>query len=747
MLAVVTVRYVTAGRVQKAIHRLRPAWNRHDVSFAGRKRSTGISNVESGAWSATSFAHNDERAAWYPNLGRVGVENQNTEDFLGVHNTEGLFPILEGEILRASALNDAVASLDASLGPTGKYIYHWGIADGIGDVQDDHRVAIPTKRVYQRRLANDTSDSYQEVLEHEWKTSSLLDMSLSIDEIAIAFLIQDNSGLVHAVVRIIDSGRQHEMTIPSKNFVAIEFGPVHDKLHSLFLVEADTMGRPATVHATTVNLDILQSTDSSIGASVPSWECIFHCDDPAVHVDVQRTKGLDFVAINARTLSTNEAYLVRQVHDKLQLIRQREQDIQYHVDVGTNRDVYILAQGCDEAGELSLFRASIDDLPLPPSFGARLSPASKHFAIVDFDLFQEYIALYERSTVDGAHRIRVRNRRSTKSEALVPLPRSIQNADTISPAGNMYFKSATLRFYVGSPLVPTTLVEYNMERGQWLTPIQGALASGDLVQTRLLVPSKDGTMVPLSLFYRADLVARVPLDRSVRIVLTGYGAYGASVSLAYDPTLQPLLDRGCVLAFAHTRGGGELGRNWHVKGRGTNKASAVDDYLACAEYATSLFSDRPVQLIARARSAGGILIGAAVNQRPSLFHKVVLTSAFLNLDATMRQPLLHLTQHEWEEYGNPLTNADEARDIAAICPVLNVPQTDSDADRPRRPQFLLMGALDDTSVPIENAIAYGSRIRERLGAKVLFYFGLPLRPWRPPLFWTTNERFAVLPHE
>jgi protease II len=537
-------------RVEKAIHRLRPAWN-HDVSFDGGKRS--LSNVESGRWSAVSFARNDERKARYPNLGRVGVENQITEDFLGVHNAKGIFRILEGEILRAiSAVNDTVGSLDASLGPTGRYIYHWGIADDMGNVQDDHQVEIPTKRVYQRRLVNDTSGGYQEVLEHEWKTSSLLDMSLSIDEVAIAYLIQENGGLVHAVVRIIESGQQHEMAIPSKNFVAIEFGPVHDKLHSLFLVEADTMGRPAMVHATTVNLEILQSACVA-GASVSSWECIFQCDDPAVHVDVHRTKGLEFVAINARALSTNEAYLMRQVHDKLQLIGKREQGIQYHVDVGTNRDVYTLTQGCDALEEISLFQASIDDLPLSRNFGTRVSPASNRFAIFDFDIFQKYIALYERSTVDGAHRIRLRNRHSAKSEAFVPLPPSIQNVATISPAGNMYFKSTTLRAYVDSPLVPRKLLEYDMEHGQWLTPIQEALVSGHLIQTRLLVPSKDGTMVPLSLFYRADLVAQVSLDRSVRIVLTGYGAYGASISLAYDPTLQPLLDRGCVLAFAHTR--------------------------------------------------------------------------------------------------------------------------------------------------------------------------------------------------
>lgn len=269
------------------------------------------------------------------------------------------------------------------------------------------------------------------------------------------------------------------------------------------------------------------------------------------------------------------------------------------------------------------------------------------------------------------------------------------------------------------PSVPRKTLEYNMLTRQLTIP--DGTPRSDFVQRRVLVPSKDETLVPLSLVYRDRpevAAAEELIEAPVNVALIAYGAYGEPVSLAYDPTLQPLLDRGFVVAYAHTRGGGELGRAWHLRGRGREKPRAVEDYLACAEALVSgtVLNNRPVlQLVAKGTSAGGILVGAAVNQRPDLFCKVVMTNAFLDLDATMRRPSLHLTQHEWDEYGNPLEDEAAARAIASICPILNV------SDSAQQPQFLIVGTLDDQSVPVENAVVYAKKIREKSGAHVLLH--------------------------
>ena len=170
-----------------------------------------------------------------------------------------------------------------------------------------------------------------------------------------------------------------------------------------------------------------------------------------------------------------------------------------------------------------------------------------------------------------------------------------------------------------------------------------------------------------------------------------------------------------MLAFAHTRGGGELGRAWHLKGRGRDKPRAIEDFVACAEALVSgTVLNRSVHLSAKAFSAGGVLLGAAVNQRPDLFHSVVFTNAFLDVNATLRNRSLHLTEHEWPEYGNPLDDEIAAETIASYCPTLNASGSKS-SDNP--PKFLVIGTLDDDRVPFWNAVVYGKKIREKYGEK------------------------------
>ncbi len=123
--------------------------------------------------------------------------------------------------------------------------------------------------------------------------------------------------------------------------------------------------------------------------------------------------------------------------------------------------------------------------------------------------------------------------------------------------------------------------------------------------------------------------------------------------------------------------------------------------MACAEALTGYLLDKPVQLVAKAFSAGGgVDVGAAVNRRPDLFRGVVLTNAFLDVEATMQNQSLHLTQHEWEEYGNPLEDSLAAESIASYCPVANV----NDDGSGLLPKFLLVGTLDDRKVPVWNYV-------------------------------------------
>jgi oligopeptidase B len=176
------------------------------------------------------------------------------------------------------------------------------------------------------------------------------------------------------------------------------------------------------------------------------------------------------------------------------------------------------------------------------------------------------------------------------------------------------------------------------------------------------------------------------------------------MNLGYDPTWIPLLERGFVLAFAHTRGGGDLGRAWYHAGRLENKTKAIEDFIACAEaLKTGPFAGGA--LTAKAFSAGGIVVGAAVNQEPELFNNVVLTNAFCDLRATLSNPDLFLTKHEWDEYGNPLVDTNIEKVIRSYCPTSNI------VPGARYPRFILIGTVDDENVPYYNAVIFASKLR------------------------------------
>jgi protease II len=227
-----------------------------------------------------------------------------------------------------------------------------------------------------------------------------------------------------------------------------------------------------------------------------------------------------------------------------------------------------------------------------------------------------------------------------------------------------------------------------------------------------MVSSYDGTKVPLSLIHaeKPHLIE----NRTRPAVLIGYGSYGESLDLSFNPALTPLLERGFVLAFAHVRGGGDLCRNWYHRGRLYEKLNAIKDYIACAAALCGepVAITEPRKLTALGYSAAGVVIGAAVNEIPGAFGVVVLTNCFLDVKRTMENDALFLTEHEYEEFGNPTADPKAAAVISSYCPVSNANRAEEHSAR-----FLLTGALDDHQVPFYNSLIYGKKVRENSRVK------------------------------
>ena len=170
-------------------------------------------------------------------------------------------------------------------------------------------------------------------------------------------------------------------------------------------------------------------------------------------------------------------------------------------------------------------------------------------------------------------------------------------------------------------------------------------------------------MIPVSLVYQ--LSTKDEMSKSaVPIHLYAYGAYGSSIDDEFSSTRLVLLDRGMVFAVAHVRGGGEMGRTWYTDGKLLNKHKTFDDFVDVGRYFVDQGWTTPELLSSEGRSAGGLTMGAAINQAPDLFRAAILGVPFVDLIVTMMDASIPLTTAEWREWGNP---NEEVRNMTQAC--------------------------------------------------------------------------------
>lgn len=206
-------------------------------------------------------------------------------------------------------------------------------------------------------------------------------------------------------------------------------------------------------------------------------------------------------------------------------------------------------------------------------------------------------------------------------------------------------------------------------------------------QHRLWASAPDGTEVPISLVAHKDVTP----DGTNPVLLYGYGAYETSIDPYFSVLRLSLLQRGVVFAIAHVRGGGEMGRSWYLDGRLEQKKNTFDDFIACGRHLVESGWAAPDRLAAEGGSAGGLLIGAVTNEAPDLFCAVHAQVPFVDALTTTLDPSLPLTQAEWEEWGNPLADADVYAYMKSYTPYENVRDVDY-------PAVLATTSLNDTRV-------------------------------------------------
>ncbi len=235
-------------------------------------------------------------------------------------------------------------------------------------------------------------------------------------------------------------------------------------------------------------------------------------------------------------------------------------------------------------------------------------------------------------------------------------------------------------------------------------PEMGPYRPDDYRQRREWATAADGTRIPISVVYRAD----TPLDGTAPCVLYGYGAYEISVPPSFSIARLSLLDRGCVYAIAHVRGGGELGRSWYEEGRLANKPNTFTDFLACAERLVSAGYTSRDRLGIEGGSAGGLLVGAVLNLDPGCCAAALAAVPFVDALNTILDPDLPLTVMEWEEWGDPVHDKDSYALMRSYSPYENIHPV-------RYPAILVTANLNDTRVEITEPAKWVARLRHDSG--------------------------------
>ena len=265
----------------------------------------------------------------------------------------------------------------------------------------------------------------------------------------------------------------------------------------------------------------------------------------------------------------------------------------------------------------------------------------------------------------------------------------------------------TDEIYVGysSPKTPSKVYRYNLlTKSKELVKeqeIPSGHNSNDYIVERIEFKSHDGRLVPLTITRHK----KTKIDGSANLLLYGYGSYGSSMSPSFSSTKLSLVDRDIIWATAHIRGGMEKGMKWWKEGKLTNKKNTFEDYIYAAKYLINNKYSSKGKIIGMGGSAGGLLMGAVVNQAPELFLGIIMAVPFVDSLTTNLDHSLPLTVGEFDEFGNAKDNKKHFDYIYSYAPYNNIKKMDY-------PNMLITTSLSDNRVLFDEPAKFTAKLRE-----------------------------------
>ncbi len=443
---------------------------------------------------------------------------------------------------------------------------------------------------------------------------------------------------------------------------------------TFFYTTVDDAWRPDRVHRHTLG----QAEDVEV----------YHEHDERFWVGVGLSRSERYLLLNAHSKITSEVWFLDALNPagEFKVVRPREKGLEYHLDHQGER---FLILHNENAENFELASAPVAD----PTAWTPLIPHQEDTRLLDVDAFESHLVVHFRR--DGLTGLRILPEDQDPYEIEFPEP-----LYDVAPSGNGEFVTNRLRLGYTSMITPPSVYDYDLRSHDLILlrqrPVLGGYDPGDYEQFREWAVAEDGTKIPISLVVKKGTPKHAPT------LLYGYGSYETSIDPYFSVARLSLLDRGLVFAVAHVRGGGEMGRRWYEEGKFFHKKNTFTDFVAVARH---LKTDWSGPIVARGGSAGGLLMGAVANLAPDDFAGVLAEVPFVDALNTILDPSLPLTVIEWDEWGDPLHNAEVYEYMKSYSPYENVRDV-------TYPPILAITSFNDTRVFYHEPAKWIARLRD-----------------------------------
>jgi len=426
---------------------------------------------------------------------------------------------------------------------------------------------------------------------------------------------------------------------------------------------------------------------------------VYQDDDERFNLGAGRTRDGQFIVLESASHITSESQVLPAADPEaaFTLIAPRQDDHEYSID---HRNGLWFIRTNDRGRNFRLVTAPVSN-PSRENW-TELIPHRDAVMLEDVDLFANFFVACERE--DGLPRLRIHRFSGVGPEATpageISFPEPAYSAH---PHINRIFDTPTFRYAYQSLVTTASVYEYEVATGASALlkqlEIPGGFDRTLYASERIHATAPDGVQVPISLVYRKD--KREPGSNPLYVY--GYGSYGYSLPLSFSSNRLSLLDRGIVMAYAHIRGGGDLGEPWHDAGKMLLKRNTFIDFITAVEQLTASGYGDPTRVAIEGGSAGGLLMGAVTNTRPDLFRAVVSHVPFVDVMNTMLDATLPLTVPEYEEWGNP-NEETYFRTMLSYSPYDNLKTASY-------PAMLVKTSLNDSQVMYWEPAKYVAKLR------------------------------------